>query len=59
MFGGQKAESKPFKQEPPRTALVQPPPGYQTPSPVQPYGIGKESLQVGRYDPLENQWKDK
>ncbi len=30
-----------FTQEPPRTALTEPPPGYQTPSPEQPYGLGK------------------
>jgi hypothetical protein len=31
-----------FEQEPSRNALTQPPPGYQTPSPSQPYGAGKE-----------------
>jgi hypothetical protein len=31
-----------FTREPPRTALTEPPPGYQTPSPEQPYGLGKE-----------------
>ncbi len=30
-----------FTSEPPRTALTDPPAGYQTPSPVQPYGVGK------------------
>ncbi len=30
-----------FTKEPPRTALTEPPPGYQTPSPEQPYGVGK------------------
>ncbi len=30
-----------FTGEPPRTALTEPPPGYQTPSPDQPYGVGK------------------
>jgi len=31
-----------FTKEPPRTALTEPPPGYQTPSPEQPYGVGKD-----------------
>jgi hypothetical protein len=31
-----------FEQEPSRSALTQPPPGYQTPAPNQPYGSGKE-----------------
>jgi hypothetical protein len=30
-----------FKNEPPRTSLIAPPPGYQTPSPAQPYGFTK------------------
>jgi hypothetical protein len=30
-----------FTKEPPRTALTEPPPGYQTPSPDQPYGLSK------------------
>ncbi len=30
-----------FTGEPPRTALTEPPPGYQTPSPDQPYGVVK------------------
>ena len=32
-----------FTGEPPRTALTEPPAGYQTPSPDQPYGLGKEA----------------
>ncbi len=31
-----------FTGEPTRTSLTDPPPGYQTPSPDQPYGIGPE-----------------
>ena len=30
-----------FTGEAPRTSLVQPPAGYQTPSPAQPYGVSK------------------
>jgi len=41
LFKGNKVESTEFKQEPSRESLVQPPPGYQTPSPDQPYGEGK------------------
>jgi hypothetical protein len=32
-----------FTKEPPRAALTEPPPGYQTPSPDQPYGLSKAS----------------
>jgi len=32
-------EAAPFTGEPPRTSLVEPPPGYQTPSPAYPYGV--------------------
>ena len=41
MFGGKKEETAKFTGEPPRALLTDPPPGYQTPSPDQPYGIGK------------------
>ena len=45
MFKGNTAEIKPFKQEPARESLTQPPAGYQTPSPNFAYGTGpKESL---------------
>ena len=37
---GYKAEQKPFTGEPARTNLIQPPAGYQTPSPNYPYGVG-------------------
>jgi hypothetical protein len=42
MFGPDKDENVgSFTGEPPRTALTEPPQGYQTPSPEQPYGVGK------------------
>jgi hypothetical protein len=45
MFGKDKKKDSEdvanFTKEPPRTALTEPPPGYQTPSPEQPYGVGK------------------
>ena len=45
LFGGNKAETAPFKGEPTRESLIQPPPGYQTPSSNFAYGTGpKESL---------------
>ena len=45
LFGGSKTETAPFKGEPTRESLTQPPPGYQTPSSNYAYGTGpKESL---------------
>jgi len=41
MFHGKDNDVGQFTGEPPRTALTEPPPGYQTPSPDQPYGVGK------------------
>jgi hypothetical protein len=45
IFGSMFAKDQPdyanFTSEPPRTALTEPPPGYQTPSPDQPFGVGK------------------
>lgn len=43
MFGSKDDEVVKFTQEPPRASLTAPPPGYQTPSPDQPYGLSKES----------------
>jgi hypothetical protein len=51
LFGGNKAETTEFKGEPPRQSLVEPPAGYQTPSPNYAYGTGpRESLNKGGYD---------
>jgi hypothetical protein len=41
MFAKDAPESSKFTGEPPRASLTSPPPGYQTPSPDQPYGVGK------------------
>lgn len=41
-FWAPKEEYKPFTGEPPRASLTEPPRGYRTPSPTQPYGVGKE-----------------
>jgi hypothetical protein len=44
MFGSKSdANVGRFTGEPARTALTQPPPGYQVPSPDQPYGLGKDT----------------
>lgn len=42
MFGKKDEEVGKFTGEPPRASLTAPPPGYQTPSPDQPYGTGKD-----------------
>jgi hypothetical protein len=56
MFGGNKAETAPFKGEPTRDSLIQPPPGYQTPSPNFAYGTGpKESLNK-EYNPAQGKY---
>ena len=56
LFGSSKPETKEFKGEPTRDSLVQPPPGYQTPSPNFAYGTGpKESLNKP-YDPARGQY---
>jgi hypothetical protein len=41
MFHSDNDEVAKFTGEPPRTSLTEPPPGYQTPSPDQPYGTGQ------------------
>jgi hypothetical protein len=54
--GGNKTETAPFKGEPTRDSLTQPPPGYQTPSPAFAYGTGpKESLNKD-YDPARGKY---
>jgi hypothetical protein len=56
LFGSSKPETKQFKGEPTRDSLVQPPAGYQTPSPNFAYGTGpKESLNKP-YDPARGQY---
>jgi hypothetical protein len=46
MLGFKQEESAPFKGEPARTTLTQPPVGYQTPSQKFPYGINPSSKQA-------------
>ena len=56
LFGGSKTETAPFKGEPTRESLTQPPPGYQTPSPNFAYGTGpKESLNK-EYNPAQGKY---
>ena len=43
MFGSKESDVAKFTGEPARTTLTEPPPGYQTPSPDQPYGLGAEA----------------
>jgi len=58
LFGGNKAETTPFKGEPTRDSLTQPPSGYQTPSPNFAYGTGpKESLNK-EYNPAAGKYGD-
>jgi hypothetical protein len=42
LFGGPKEEYTTFTGEVPRSNLIEPPTGYRTPSPYQPYGVGRE-----------------
>lgn len=52
-FGvGSKEESATFEREPPRTTLTEPPVGYRTPAPSQPYGLGK-STGPTKADPVD------
>jgi hypothetical protein len=44
VFGSKDDGTASFTGEPARTSLTEPPPGYQTPSPAQPYGAGKSDL---------------
>jgi hypothetical protein len=56
LFGGSKTETAPFKGEPTRESLTQPPTGYQTPSPNFAYGTGpKESLNK-EYNPAKGKY---
>jgi hypothetical protein len=58
MFGGNRAESAPFKGEPPRESLTQPPVGYQTPSPNFAYGTGPKESMNKEYNPAAGKYGD-
>ena len=49
MFRKDDPEAGKFTAEPPRASLTDPPAGYQTPSPDQPYGLRKEKPKAGNY----------
>ncbi|TFV74011.1 hypothetical protein E4K64_18610 [Bradyrhizobium frederickii] len=50
LFKGNGPESKQFTSEPPRQSLVEPPPGYQTPSPNYAYGSGPDNSKRTYFD---------
>jgi hypothetical protein len=53
MFSGlwaPKEEYTAFTGEPQRSTLTEPPPGYRTPSPNQPYGVGREKWKATATD---------
>jgi hypothetical protein len=56
--GGSKLETTPFKGEPERQNLTQPPPGYQTPSPSFAYGTGPKESLIKEYNPAAGKYGD-
>lgn len=50
---GNKEEYSTFTSEPARSSLTEPPPGYRTPSPNQPYGVGKQKWTPTKTDKQE------
>jgi len=52
-FSGYYDETGTFTSEPQRSQLTEPPPGYQTPSPSQPYGVTRriERAKTEQFDP--------
>ncbi len=58
-FDFNKAEAAPFKGEPTRESLTQPPAGYQTPSPNYAYGTGPKAAPNKVWDPFTDKYVDK
>ena len=58
LFGGNKTETAPFKGEPTRESLTQPPSGYQTPSPNFAYGTGPKESMNKEYNPAKGKYGD-
>jgi hypothetical protein len=56
LFGGSKTETAPFKGEPTRETLTQPPSGYQTPSPNFAYGTGPKESMNKEYNPAAGKY---
>jgi hypothetical protein len=50
MMTNNKGETSKFTTEPPRQSLVEPPPGYQTPSPSYAYGAGEDKSRKTFFD---------
>jgi hypothetical protein len=58
LFKGNSSESKQFMGEPPRQSLVDPPPGYQTPSPNHAYGAGPDNSRRTYFDVMSGKEKE-
>lgn len=58
MFKGNSSEEKAFTSEPPRQSLVEPPPGYQTPSPNYAYGSGPDKSRRTYFDIMSGKDKE-
>lgn len=58
MLKGGTPEEKKFTSEPPRQSLVEPPPGYQTPSPNYAYGAGKDNTKKTYFDIMSGKDKE-
>ena len=58
MFKGNSGEQGKFTSEPPRESLVEPPPGYQTPSPNYAYGTGPDKSRKTYYDIMSGKDKE-
>jgi hypothetical protein len=58
LFKGGAPESKQFTTEPPRQSLVEPPPGYQTPSSSYAYGTGEDKTRRTYFDVREGKEKE-
>ncbi|APO56459.1 hypothetical protein ACVIWV_006312 [Bradyrhizobium diazoefficiens] len=58
MKGGNSSEEKQFTSEPPRQSLVEPPPGYQTPSPNYAYGAGPDKSRRTYFDIMSGKDKE-
>ncbi|MGE3148302.1 MAG: hypothetical protein AB7K04_04475 [Pseudorhodoplanes sp.] len=53
LFKGDSAETAKFNGEPPRSSLIEPPVGYRTPSPGQPYGLSKDNYTPKALNPMD------
>lgn len=53
ILGRNKDEYTTFVSEPPRASLIEPPPGYRTPSAAQPYGVGKQKWAPSALNPMD------